>query len=515
MSEGKILILEPKARLRLLGTQALSREGYSVTAVASIEEAAKAASQEHYQLLIISSQEPEPVERLLSHLPPETAVLIITTRELLAQMVEQVGTGIHSFLIQPFNRDKLMEKVAEALSQARWIEECFRTRTLMTLEQTNRLLISQDETEQFFKLIVEMSINGTGADYASLAVKDEASAHLVIKAEQGAPKPAWRRICRQVARLGQPSLIQGSAKGHPHLRQLMAEAGVSAVLGIPLVIKGEVVGSLNLIKQTRSQPFTSSDLHFASILGWWSSITLENARLMSKVQEQRRHVEALLHEISLAQENERRRVAIQIHDGVAQWMVGACYGIKALSTLISESRLAELEAELAKIEHTLQRSVTELRRTIANLRPLPLEEVGLTEAIRHAAAQLSEAGITAHIEVDEELPELSFAEETTTYWIVQEILTNIRNHSRATEVWLRLRSQNGSLLLEVSDNGQGFDPDEVMSNTITLEHMGLTGMQERARLLGGQLTIRSKPGEGTVVTFTFPVSSQLAMKTTI
>ena len=236
---------------------------------------------------------------------------------------------------------------------------------------------------------------------------------------------------------------------------------------------------------------------------------------MSKVQEQRRHVEALLHEISLAQENERRRVAIQIHDGVAQWMVGACYGIKALSTLISESRLAELEAELAKIEHTLQRSVTELRRTIANLRPLPLEEVGLTEAIRHAAAQLSEAGITAHIEVDEELPELSFAEETTTYWIVQEILTNIRNHSRATEVWLRLRSQNGSLLLEVSDNGQGFDPDEVMSNTITLEHMGLTGMQERARLLGGQLTIRSKPGEGTVVTFTFPVSSQLAMKTTI
>jgi len=195
-------------------------------------------------------------------------------------------------------------------------------------------------------------------------------------------------------------------------------------------------------------------------------------------------------------------------------MVGASYSIKACSMLISESRLAELEHELGNVERTLQRSVKELRRAIANLRPLPLEEVGLIDAIYQQTVGLSEESIRCHTEVEGDLPKLSFAEETTMYWIVQEILTNIRNHSNASDVNLRIQFGDTSVSVEVTDNGQGFNPDEVLSSAIALEHMGLVGMQERAKLLGGTLIINSRPGQGTTVSFTFPVSSRVAMKTT-
>ncbi|MEE9399726.1 MAG: sensor histidine kinase, partial [Dehalococcoidales bacterium] len=226
---------------------------------------------------------------------------------------------------------------------------------------------------------------------------------------------------------------------------------------------------------------------------------------------QQHHLEKLLHEISFAQENERRRVAIEIHDGVAQWIVGASYDINACSALIAEHRFAELELELANIKKTLQRSVKELRRAIANLRPLPLEEMGLTGALGQATKVLGDEGIRCQTEVDEELPKLTMAEETTTYWIIQEILTNIRNHSKATDVSVHIRCHDRNVLVEVSDNGQGFDPDVVMNSGIKLGHMGLLGMKERAELLGGYLHINSHPGEGTSIGFSFSASSRVNM----
>ncbi len=194
-------------------------------------------------------------------------------------------------------------------------------------------------------------------------------------------------------------------------------------------------------------------------------------------------------------------------------MVGASYDIKACSTLISESRIIELELELDNIRKTLQRSVKELRRAIANLRPLPLEERGLVGALSQAAEVLNEEGIRCHTEIVGQLPELTFAQENTTYWIVQEVLTNIRNHSQATDVNLCIQFGDNTVSVEVSDNGQGFDPNQVMNSTIQLGHMGLLSMKERAELLGGYLSINSQPGKGTSIGFSFPVSSQVTMKT--
>jgi two-component system sensor histidine kinase DegS len=225
-------------------------------------------------------------------------------------------------------------------------------------------------------------------------------------------------------------------------------------------------------------------------------------------------MQRLLQEISSAQENERRRVAVEIHDGVAQWMVGASYGIKACSVLVSELRLDDLQRELAQTGQAVQRSIKELRRTIANLRPLPLEELGLVAAVRQTAATLAEDGIMCHTEVDIDLPELSTPEEITTYRIVQEMLTNVRRHSGASEVTVHMQYRDGMYSVAVSDNGQGFAPEEVLNNEMSAMHMGLIGMKERAGLLGGCLTIDSGHGKGTVMRFAFPVSNRETVKAT-
>ncbi len=514
MRSGKVLILEANEQLRSSWTQALSREGYSVTAASSVKEAVESAGQQPYDLLVIHAEEPELLDMLLPQFPSDAGTLIIMTPEVVSRVVERLGTGIYSFLIQPFSLSRLRKAVAQTMDRTRSVAESLRSRILTTLEQASRLLTSEVEPDQFFKLIVEMSATGTKADYVSLATRDEVTGKFVINAEQGKPRPAWKSICQEMMEIGEPILLDETTQNHSHLHRLMTETGISAVLCIPLSIKGNVIGAMNHIKVADRGQFGSSDLNFASILAWWASTAIENTSLLGRVQEQRLHVEELLDEISRAQENERRRVAIQIHDGVAQWMVGATYSINACSSLISESRMAELETELLSLGKTLQRSVKELRRAIANLRPIPLEEVGLVDALRHAAEELAEEGISCHTEVDGQCPKLSFAEETTTYWIVQEILTNIRNHSGASDVYLRIQFGDTAVSVEVTDNGQGFNPDEVLSSAVPLEHMGLVGMQERARLLGGSLIINSNPGQGTSIGFTFSVSPRLAMKTT-
>ncbi|MBL7165550.1 MAG: sensor histidine kinase [Dehalococcoidales bacterium] len=217
--------------------------------------------------------------------------------------------------------------------------------------------------------------------------------------------------------------------------------------------------------------------------------------------------ENMLEEIHIVRENERRRLSIEIHDGVAQWMIGTLYRIKACRSLLPQSDSDHLRNELSDIERTLQRSVKELRRIIADLRPFPLEELGLITALHQMAAVLEEETINCRFEVDGVLPVLSPAEERATFGIVQEALTNVRKHSKATRVSLRLRFQEQTISVVIKDNGVGFNPKNIADNQLRPSHIGLLGMKDTAALVGAYLKIHSSPGKGTSVKFAFPPAS--------
>ena len=506
MRTGNVLILETNEGLRLNRSRVLSREGYRVTNVTSTGEAIEASRQQPFDLLVVSIREPEQLRTLLAPLPPEMNVLILTSRDAIGRVTEYAGTGIHSFLLEPLTLSRFKGAVAQAIDDARLIKGGVHSEVLTSLARANWPPTPEAETDQFFKRIVEISAANIKAEYIFLMVKDEMTGALVTRAQVGGHQPALHAVSDRVIDTGKPFVIDKETR-EPKLRDLMTEANATAVMCVPLSIKGSVVGVIGHAKMTKGAQFTSNDLSFASLIAWWSSMVLENARLLGRVQRQYLHMERLLEEIRVAQENERRRVAVEIHDGVAQWMVGASYGIKAIGSLISEHRLADLELELTKIRDTVQTSIKELRRTIANLRPLPLEELGLTAAIRQAAESLQEDGIRCHSIIDRDLPELTPAQESTTYWIAQEMLSNVRKHSEASEVTVHIQYRDSMFSIEVSDNGRGFNPERVMHSESPLVHLGLLGMKERAELLGGSLRINSEQGKGTSVSFTFPVSS--------
>lgn len=207
--------------------------------------------------------------------------------------------------------------------------------------------------------------------------------------------------------------------------------------------------------------------------------------------------------VYLARENERRRLSAEIHDGVVQWMVGALYRINAYRQSMSPLKSADLSDELSCIATTLKQSVGELRRIIADLRPPSLEKLGLVPALHQAMSTLEEVGIDCHFEHHGEPPKLSSSEERAVFGIAQEALNNVKKHSGASVAHLKLRFQDDTVSAEITDNGRGFVPENILDNQARPDHIGLPSMKERAELIGACLEIESRPEEGTSISFTF------------
>lgn len=512
MSEDKVLVLTPNSGLQLRIVRILSKVGYSVASVLSIEEAIKAVNEQPCDLLIIDLEEPELLNMLFARIPPEMSILIIATEDTMPQAAVCSGTGLHSFLVEPFSAEALRTSVTRIIDGTCLVKERINSEILADLEQAIHTFPAKARISQSLKAIVEAGATNLKTDYIALTVKDETTGKFVVKAELGEHKPVWQRLSPRVIEMGKPLLLDEASSDPIPLCGLMAEAGASSLVHVPLLINRKVSGALDLIRVNGNGSLTHSDLNFASILGGWSSSILEKDRLSSALKKEHRRVENLLEEISISQDTEHRRIAMDIHDGVAQWLVAASYDIRSCRALLSESRLAELGVELARLGETLQRSTRELRRVITNLRPSLMVENGLLDALNQRLRVLEEEdGIRCHFEVERELPELTFAQATTTYWIFQEALNNIKKHSKASEVRLFIKFHDNTVTVEIMDNGQGFDPAQVMDKEITLEHMGLFGMRERAELLGGSLEIHSLPDEGTSISLSFLTSSELLM----
>jgi len=218
----------------------------------------------------------------------------------------------------------------------------------------------------------------------------------------------------------------------------------------------------------------------------------------------------VLEEIHLARDNERRRLSAEIHDGVVQWMVGALYRINACRHNMAPLQPRDMADELNGIAMTLKQSVGELRRIIADLHPPALEKLGLVPTLRQVLSVLEEENIACSFELSGELPNLTSREERAIFGIAQEALNNIRKHSSATQARLRLCFHDDTTSMEIFDNGQGFNPEEVIDNQFRPGHIGLLSMMERAELIGACLKIDSQPGEGTIISLSFSPTSQQA-----
>ncbi|HSS41662.1 MAG TPA: sensor histidine kinase [Solirubrobacterales bacterium] len=224
-------------------------------------------------------------------------------------------------------------------------------------------------------------------------------------------------------------------------------------------------------------------------------IELAFLRMMRRLEAERRRAgSAALH----AQEEERARVARDLHDEVNQSLTGLLLRLEAAR----EAAPPELEAELAETRTLANQAMTELLSLARQLRPTALDDLGLAAAIGGQVEQLARGEIEAKFSVEGGFSDLGDDAQLVVYRVAQEALNNAARHSGAKHVEVRLRrSVDDGVVLEVADDGRGFAFDE------SERGLGIGGMRERALLVGGELTIESRPDAGTTVRLEVPGES--------
>jgi len=212
-----------------------------------------------------------------------------------------------------------------------------------------------------------------------------------------------------------------------------------------------------------------------------AAIAIENSTLYRQAQEN-------------AAVEERRRLARELHDSVAQLLYSMILMNSGWEKLARENRLSSPAESFKQLGTINLQALKEMRLLIHHLRPSGLEEMGLVNALRQRLETVEQrAGIKAHLEVEGELPPLPISIEDELYAIAQEALNNSLRHSTASKVTVEIKLVENELILSVQDNGVGFELEKVKPG------VGMSSMQERARKIDGEIDITSQPGQGMLV----------------
>ena len=262
---------------------------------------------------------------------------------------------------------------------------------------------------------------------------------------------------------------------HPDMRSF---------LGVPIVSPGgTIIGAFYLTEKDGADTFDAEDQELIELLAAHASIAITNARLY----EQSRELSIL---------SERNRLALELHDVVSQKLFSVMLTAEAAATQMDRDLVAA-RAQIERVRELAREALDELRALILGLRPPELERDGLEGALRKEVEMLGAVhGANVDLQVDGDTNIETGDREAALLRIVHEALHNAVRHAHAEHVTVRVGGTSGGLVVEVADDGIGFDPDRP---ELRSRHLGLTSMEERARELRGRLRIDSKPGTGTTV----------------
>lgn len=271
----------------------------------------------------------------------------------------------------------------------------------------------------------------------------------------------------------------------------------------PVRIKGEVIGILEALGDPR--PADEPTLDILGSIALQAATALENVRLYRDVADSERALRRLVHQLMTAQEDERRRLANDIHDGFAQLAAGVQHVVEAYAHQFpGQSGAARERLDVAI--GLARRTVAEIRRMLADLRPSVLEDFGLEQALRAHAAGLAAEGLAVTFTGTVRSLRLPDDVEIALFRVAQEALTNIQKHATVPRADLRLLRNGNQLVLEIRDHGRGFDVATAGASGGPGEHLGLLSMSERIAQVAGTLDITSESGAGTLVRAVVPIT---------
>jgi signal transduction histidine kinase len=275
----------------------------------------------------------------------------------------------------------------------------------------------------------------------------------------------------------------------------LEEDGVQAYINIPLIAKDTLIGCLNIGSDTLgdfSSPYITT-LHEVSAS---LAVALYQAQLTESVIQKREQLRSLSVRLGNIEEAQKRRLATELHDQVGQNLTALNLNLSILRNQVLSDSSGKVEARLEDSLKLLEDTSECIRDVMAELRPMVLDHYGLFPALRWLATQFSQrTGLNIEVQgknLKERLPD---GIEINLFRIVQEALNNAAKHSLAKKIVVTLRESTSEVWCAVTDDGVGFEPTELQRGTQT--GWGLVTMEERARSVGGRLTVESAPGKGT------------------
>ena len=287
---------------------------------------------------------------------------------------------------------------------------------------------------------------------------------------------------------------------------LVSMEGLKAFVSVPLRSKDAVLGVLNVASHLPRR-FTKDDMHLLHAIGDQVGVAIEEAELYDRLRKERQNYQRLARHMLIAQEDERARVARELHDETSQSLTGLSLNMQAILSIAKTSDFgdAAFKAKLEKAYNITNQLNSEISKIMKSLRPTALDSLGLGPAVhQYAESRLQAVGINVSVQttgMEQRLPkEVEFA----LYRIAQGAIANVAWHSKARNAVINLRLTSDEFVMEIEDDGQGFDASKPIQVDESGHGRGLLSMKERASLLGGVCDIQSQPGKGTRIKVRVP-----------
>ena len=398
-------------------------------------------------------------------------------------------------------------KVVRDITERKWAEAELRRSldSLLAIYEAGQVLGSTLEREQIGSELLEITQRISNLSAARIGLLDDDQQLCTLRATGS--EDLWRRARPALeAEAARRAALESEEPLSFELQPSDAKGTLLVGLCLPLRVRDRVVG---LLEAYGSEALAEKEnVETLTSLASQGASALENARLYEELAERERELRDLVGRMLVAEEEERRRVAYEVHDGLTQMVVAAHQRLQILAEDHPPGS-AEGREGLEEAIELARRTVTEARRVIADLRPTTLDDFGLPTAVRLQIEELHAAGYEATYEETLGEERLPVALETALFRVVQEALANVRKHAGTGRVRVTLGLRPGGLVrLEVRDWGRGFDLSRVASGGGPGERVGLSSMRERVALLGGGLEIRSEPGAGTSVVAEVPLPAK-------
>ncbi len=350
------------------------------------------------------------------------------------------------------------------------------------------VILSRDDAPTTSGIVAQ---RGLSQDFLAREVASDVEpcrCQTLLETPEGWQQPILRAEC--------PRLLRALDHDDP-------EARFDQHMSVPLLSRDRPLGVLNLAIP-EGQPFTPEQIELAGAIGRQVGVAvdaeLQRQRLMAELSQRQVLRGQLLERVLAAQEEERHRIARELHDEVGQALTSLMVGLRLLEK--EADRPQTIVARVADLKLMTDGVLEDLHRLAIDLRPASLDHLGLVAALRQYVEEYSrQHGLAVQFETvrldSERLPPDI---ETALYRIVQEGLTNVVRHAQAARADVLLERRGDRVVAIVEDDGVGFDPEAALTNG----RLGLFGMRERAEMLGGTLTIESAPGAGTTVFVEIP-----------